>query len=228
MNGRLLLPLVLLAGCAHEPPPPPPPPPGPRLSAEAIDALKRVPTDAQRVEEVAKIDQENTENKARVSELEKTVAELQAKLEAALHQNPEAPQKQDTTVGRDVPGGSRVKVQLQGELIFPPGSARITHVGEKTLDLIVAVLKDTAAKRIEIIGHSDSRPAGRKYEDNWQLSTERARRVVAYLANKGVDGKHLVASGYADTEPLDSAETEEAWRKNRRVEIFIEPTVPAQ
>src|SRR5512146_2235462 len=96
MNGRLLLLPLLLASCAHVPPPPPPPP-GPPLSAESVEAPKRVPTDAERAAEVAKIDQENTENKARVVQLQKTVAELEAKLEAALHGAGEPAPKRDST-----------------------------------------------------------------------------------------------------------------------------------
>jgi chemotaxis protein MotB len=76
--------------------------------------------------------------------------------------------------------------------------------------------------RVLVEGHTDSLPAGRKYEDNWQLSAERARRVVAFLASKGVTRK-MVASGCADSEPVEAGDGEEARRKNRRVEIFIEP-----
>jgi chemotaxis protein MotB len=222
---RLTLAALLLTACAHDPPPPPPPPAPkqPNLSPEAVRALENAPTDAQRIQEIQKLDQENEEKNVKVASLEKTVAELQEKLEAALHGSKDPAPKESSSVGRDVPGGSKVRVELQGELVFFPGSARISAAGMKALNQVAGVLKTTDAKRIEVIGHSDSSPSGHKYEDNWQLSAERARRVVAYLFEKGVDGKHMVASGYADTEPLDTADTGDARRKNRRVEIFIEP-----
>jgi chemotaxis protein MotB len=219
---RLTWFLLLLAGCAHDPPPPA----RPELPPEVKTALANVPDDATRLREIVTLDKSNEEKKVQVAELEKTVADLQAKLDAALHASKDPTPAASSPVGRDVPGGSRVKVELSGELVFSPASARITRAGRKALDQIAEVLKTTNAKRIEVAGHTDSQPIGKKYEDNWQLSAERARRVVAYLAEKGLAGKHMIAAGYADTEPVDTADTDDARRKNRRVEIFIEPNAP--
>lgn len=230
------------AGCAHEQPPPatqptaaaqpaaPPKQPNPNLPPEVVKTLERLPTDTERLQEIARLDQENEEKKIKLEQMEKTVGDLQSKLDQALHGSKDpTPQGEAkvSTVAAAVASGSRVKVELSGELVFAPASARITRDGRRALDQIAEVLKTTAAKRIEVTGHTDSQPMGKKfekkYEDNWQLSGERARRVLAYLHDKGVDGKHMVASGYADTDPVDTADTDDARRKNRRVEIFIEP-----
>jgi flagellar motor protein MotB len=56
---------------------------------------------------------------------------------------------------------------------------------------------------------------------------ERARRVGSYLISKGVDAKRVMMAGYADTDPIDGTDSEDARAKNRRVEIFIEPTAGA-
>jgi len=191
-----------------------------------IEALRSVDHDVQRLQEIATLDKENEEKKRRVAALEKTVAELQAKLDEALAATPKSVNvnKGENTVGTDVPGGSKVKVRLSGELVFTSGSARISRPGRKILGELASVLKNTPHKRIEVAGHTDSQPMGKKYEDNWQLSAERARRVVAFLHEQGVDGKHMIASGYADTDPVDSADSNEARGRNRRVEIYIEPT----
>lgn len=210
--------VLALGGCAapqKEAPPPQPPP----------SRLAIVDKDVERLKEIATLDRENEEKKQKVAALEQTVAELQARLDALLKAS-EA--KSESSVGRNEPGGTKVRVRLSGELVFSPGSARITRAGRKTLADIAGVLKNTPHKRIEVIGHTDPVPIGKKYEDNWQLSSERARRVVAFLNSIGVDGRHMIASGYADTEPLVEGRDEEANRKNRRVEIFIEPTVPAE
>ncbi len=39
---------------------------------------------------------------------------------------------------------------------------------------------------------------------------------------KGVAADRLVAKGFGETKPLDPAENEAAWAKNRRVDVFIE------
>jgi chemotaxis protein MotB len=201
----------------------PPEQPKPVVRPE-IEELKNVDHDVKRLSEIATLDKENEEKKRQLAALEKTVAELQAKLDEALAKTPKGVVKGENSVGTDVPGGSKVKVRLSGELVFTSGSARISRPGRKVLAELAGVLKNTPHKRIEVAGHTDSQPMGKKYEDNWQLSAERARRVVAFLHEQGVDGKHLIASGYADTEPVDAADSEEARGRNRRVEIYIEPT----
>jgi chemotaxis protein MotB len=204
---------LAFAACAGPKAEAPPPAPAPK-----DDKLTQIDTDVKRIREIAVLDRENEEKKIKVNQLEKKVVELQAQLEEALGKGAGQP-----TVGRDTPGGHKVKVEMPGELLFSAGSARISRDGRRVLDQIVGVLKNAPSHRIEVAGHTDSTPIGKKYEDNWQLSAERARRVVAYLFDKGVTGKQMVAAGYADTQPLDPANSPEARAKNRRVELFIEP-----
>jgi flagellar motor protein MotB len=217
---RMLAVCLMTLGCAA---PAQEAPPAKTPASPEVDRLNRVDTDVARVKEISQLDRGNEEKKIVISKLEAKVAELQAKLDSALHdtKTPAAP-KADSTVEKA--SGNRVRVRLSGELVFTPGSARITREGRHLLSEVAKVLKESASKRIEVAGHSDSQPIGKKYEDNWQLSAERARRVVAYLHDQGVTGKHMIASGYADTDPVDPASSEEAYRKNRRVEIFIEPS----
>lgn len=179
--------------------------------------------DVQRITEISDIDRENQQQITKVNELEQRLANLQTKLSGAL-QNPNAAEgaKEQVSVASS---GNKVRVRLSDELLFRPGSARISEAGRKALDQVASVLKDSASKRVEVNGHSDNQPMGiKKYEDNWDLSMQRARRVGSYLIEKGVDPKRMVMSGYADSDPLDNADTDEARAKNRRVEIFIEPT----
>ena len=43
--------------------------------------------------------------------------------------------------------------------------------------------------------------------------------VVKYLASRGIPPERLAAAGFAEFRPLDTGDTEEAYRKNRRIEI---------
>jgi ABC-2 type transport system ATP-binding protein len=56
---------------------------------------------------------------------------------------------------------------------------------------------------------------------NLELSDRRAKAVMKYLADKGVDEKRLTAQGYGETQPLDRRHNEAAWAKNRRVDFVL-------
>ena len=138
---------------------------------------------------------------------------------------PEAPTRERESIVAIA--GKRVRVRLANELIFAPGGDRITRAGRRALKEVAAVLKTTPSHRIEVNGHTDSTPTGTIWEDNWQLSLERAHRVVMFMIAQGLEPRRFVASGYGDTDPVESGATPEAQARNRRVEIFIEPSSSA-
>jgi hypothetical protein len=45
--------------------------------------------------------------------------------------------------------------------------------------------------------------------------------VVQYLISLGVSPQRLVAAGFAEFQPLDTAPTEEAYKRNRRIELKL-------
>jgi glyoxylase I family protein len=45
--------------------------------------------------------------------------------------------------------------------------------------------------------------------------------VVQYLISKGVSPKRLVAAGFGESQPIDPGDTEEAFRRNRRIELKL-------
>ena len=49
----------------------------------------------------------------------------------------------------------------------------------------------------------------------------RAIAVVQYLVQKGVDPTRLLAAGFGEFQPLDPGDTEEAYRRNRRIELKL-------
>jgi len=87
------------------------------------------------------------------------------------------------------------------------------------LDAIAATMQgNPSIQLIEIQGHTDER-GDDAY--NLDLSDRRAKSVMKYLVDKGVDAKRLTAQGYGETQPLDRAHNEKAWAKNRRVAFLI-------
>ena len=84
------------------------------------------------------------------------------------------------------------------------------------LDEVVAVLKKNPDLKLEVRGHTDIR-GSEAY--NQQLSENRAKSVVSYLVNAGIDAGRLTAKGYNFSEPIASNETAEGMAMNRRVEL---------
>ena len=85
---------------------------------------------------------------------------------------------------------------------------------EKLLDF----LNKRPTLRIEISGHTDNKGSARY---NKKLSDERAKSVVTYLVNKGIDINRLEAKGYGFDEPIATNDTDEGRQMNRRTEFMV-------
>ena len=60
-----------------------------------------------------------------------------------------------------------------------------------------------------------------QFKSNWDLSAARAIAVVQYLVGKGVSPQRLVAAGFGEFQPIDTGTTEDAYRRNRRIEFKL-------
>lgn len=108
---------------------------------------------------------------------------------------------------------------IQGRSIeFAEGSAEVKIESYPLLDEIVAVAQRCATFRITVEGHTNRR-GNDAY--NLDLSQRRASAVMAYLVSKGIAADGLVAVGKGEAEPLDPADTEEAYARNRRIEFDV-------
>jgi chemotaxis protein MotB len=75
---------------------------------------------------------------------------------------------------------------------------------------------------IRVDGHTDQRPINTpQFPSNWALSSSRAIAVVQALIARGVQPQHLVAAGFGEFQPLDNGTTEEAYARNRRIELKL-------
>jgi chemotaxis protein MotB len=118
---------------------------------------------------------------------------------------------------------------FQSELFFDSGSAVLNAEGRNELDKLATALFDLERQIppeinwvLRVDGHTDVRPiVTSQYPSNWALSAARAISVVEYLVSKGVSPQRLVAAGCGEFQPLDPARTEEAYRRNRRLELKL-------
>lgn len=118
---------------------------------------------------------------------------------------------------------------FQSEVFFDTGQAVLRPEGKEELDKLGDALLDLEKKIpseiawvLRVDGHTDVRPiSSSQFPSNWELSAARAISVVQYLIGKGVSPQHLVAAGFGEFQPLDPAQTEEAYRRNRRIELKL-------
>jgi chemotaxis protein MotB len=45
--------------------------------------------------------------------------------------------------------------------------------------------------------------------------------VVQYLISRGISPQRLVAAGFGEFQPLDAAANDDAYRRNRRIELKL-------
>ena len=132
---------------------------------------------------------------------------------------------------------NRMLIQLPGDVLFDSGQDHLKAEGTKILMQVADVIgkdSDLSKRRFQVAGHTDSKPlAGGVFKDNWGLSTMRARSVLLLLTSPpdkagvggGLNPANWSAAGYADTDPVASNDTDEGRKKNRRVELVVQPDV---
>ncbi len=119
---------------------------------------------------------------------------------------------------------------FQSEVFFDSGAAVLRPEGRAELDKLAAALLDLEKQSpseihwvLRVDGHTDTRQlsATSPFKTNWELSAARAISVVQYLIGKGVSPQRLVAAGFGEFQPIDPGTTEEAFSRNRRIELKL-------
>jgi len=132
--------------------------------------------------------------------------------------------------------GSRSDFQIVGDrflfpsdVLFDSGSADVRPEATPQLDQLAAALRELETQIppdiawvMRVDGHTDIKPiATPEFPSNWELSSARAISVVRYLIQQGVPANRLVAAGFGEFQPIDAADSDEALRKNRRIELKL-------
>ena len=118
---------------------------------------------------------------------------------------------------------------FQSEVLFDASQAVLNPAGRGELDALARAVIDLEKEIppelswvLRVDGHTDKRPIQSPlYPSNWELSSARAIAVVEYLAGRGVAPRHLVAAGFGEYQPIDPGDTEDAYRRNRRIELKL-------
>jgi len=118
---------------------------------------------------------------------------------------------------------------FQSEVLFASGSAELGAAGREQMAQLAKTLVQIAKKIpkdlpwiLRVDGHTDSAPIHTaEFPSNWELSTARAVSVVEFLITQGIPANRLAATGFGEFQPLESGLSNEAFRRNRRIELKL-------
>ena len=151
----------------------------------------------------------------KVEELSRYRSEFFGKLRDALSDNPDVRIEGDRFV-------------LPSEVLFSSASAQLDSQGVKEIATVARTLKDITEQIpadidwvLRVDGHTDRRPIRKVFASNWELSSARAISIVKYMISQGIPAEHLVAAGFGQYHPIDAGKSEEAYRRNRRIELKL-------
>jgi chemotaxis protein MotB len=195
-------------------------------SAHRVAALETQVADLQSVRE--ELQRASTDLQQRVKQKEDELAAQRSTQDELLSELKKEIDDQRVSVQRF---RDQLRVDMVDEVLFDSGQAELKEDGKRILRRVGAVLKKAQNRRIEIQGHTDNVPIvgalAKRFATNWELSAARAVGVARFLQDDaGVDPKRLSASGYSEYRPRTPNDTDDARRKNRRIEILLVPIPP--
>ncbi len=125
------------------------------------------------------------------------------------------------------------RIGISGSVLFPHNSDALRPEGRKLLKGLVQPLRNYLEGRDEVLmvsGFTDDRPiqqGNRRYDDNLELSAQRALTVTRALIEEGLPASRLFAAAFGAEQPVASNASESGRTLNRRVEVAPVPRAPA-
>ncbi len=190
-------------------------------------------------QELRAVQQEKAENKVRMADIDEELRTLDEQLRDAMAER--------ATLIQRLEAQARVKEQFeQVEKMFSPHEARVFREADTIILRLFGLSFDSGASQIKpenfellakvekaidvfprseltINGHTDSQGSDNQ---NQKISQERAESVQQYIINvMRIPMYRLIASGYGETRPVSSNETEAGRARNRRIDVVIRPNI---
>ncbi|HYI83812.1 MAG TPA: peptidoglycan -binding protein [Acetobacteraceae bacterium] len=153
---------------------------------------------------------------ARVEELQRYRSDFFGRLRDLLGERPEVRVVGDRFV-------------FQSEVLFPPASADLSDRGQQQIRALARLFQELVSRIppdvnwvLRVDGHADRNPIRTsRFASNWELSAARAIAVAQLLIQEGLPSTRVAATAFGDNQPLDPADTPEAYARNRRIELRL-------
>lgn len=121
------------------------------------------------------------------------------------------------------------RIGISGSVLFLLNSARLQPEGRDLLRTLVAPLRVYLGERDELLmisGFTDDLPVhdgNSRFDDNWDLSAQRALTVTRALIEEGMPSSLVFAAAFGEQQPVVANRDEKGRARNRRVEIAPVP-----
>jgi flagellar motor protein MotB len=122
------------------------------------------------------------------------------------------------------------RIGISGSVLFAVNSDALRPEGRQLLKSLVHPLRVYLGERKEMLmvsGFTDDKPMrdgkGRKFEDNLELSAQRAMNVTRGLIEEGMPSSQVFAAAFGAEQPVASNADESGRALNRRVEMAPVP-----
>lgn len=124
-------------------------------------------------------------------------------------------------------------VKFKSDVTFSPGSDVVKPEAQGTIQRLASILNGPVASQYEllVVGHTDNKPVSSEgtkragHKDNWFLSAHRAISVSKMLQQQGTSARRIEVAGCADQRPVAPNDSDANMSRNRRVELFVLPTM---
>jgi flagellar motor protein MotB len=121
------------------------------------------------------------------------------------------------------------RIAISGRVLFALNSDQLQPEGRELLSTLVTPLKSYLGSRDELLmvsGFTDNksvRGGNGPFEDNWELSAQRALTVTRTLIDEGMPSSMIFAAAFGAEQPVVPNVDDKSRAQNRRVEMAPVP-----
>jgi len=121
------------------------------------------------------------------------------------------------------------RIGISGSVLFSSNSITLQPEGRQLLRSLVAPLKvylDDKEELLMVSGFTDDNPIKKvnsRFDDNWELSSERALTVIRALIEEGMPPSMVFVAAFGSQQPVVPNSDDESRSQNRRVELAPVP-----
>lgn len=125
------------------------------------------------------------------------------------------------------------RIGIRGSVLFALNSDALQPEGRDLLHSLVEPLNVYLTENDQLLmisGFTDDLPiqsGNRQFDDNWELSAQRALTVTRELIDSGLPASRVFAAAFGDQQPIAANTDEDGRARNRRVEMAPVPAVRA-
>jgi outer membrane protein OmpA-like peptidoglycan-associated protein len=128
------------------------------------------------------------------------------------------PLDDESVVAQMRPSPVKDEIITMWDVFFATGESKVLPQSYNELHRLRELLEENPGMVIELRGHTDNQGT---VEFNQRLSEARAKAVADYLIGRGVDARRISHRGFGESKPIESNDSAEGRRRNRRVEYRV-------